>query len=86
MYLAPQHQRLLEVSAITASVSAARGYRTVTSVDELRGFGFARACHVPGLLIPLHAAPPGSEPTFPIDAQLIGRILLQRPNGRPTQP
>ncbi len=53
--LLPQHQSLLDASAISPEVVAARGYRSVTDKDELRAlsFGFVQ-CSVPALLIPIH--------------------------------
>src|SRR5216684_3709175 len=52
--LAPQHQRLLDSSAIAPHVAAARGYRTVTERSEIRELRFSKSCPLPGLLIPLH--------------------------------
>ena len=52
--LAPNHARLLELSAIAPKMVAARGYRTVTDVSEIRAMGFSQSCSVPGLLIPVH--------------------------------
>ena len=54
--LAEHHIKALkEGSAISDDVIEARGYRTITSKDELEELGFARSqCHVPGLLIPLY--------------------------------
>ena len=52
--LSPQHLSMLHASAISDSVILARGYRTVTSLADLRALGFAPAqCRVPGLLLPL---------------------------------
>jgi putative DNA primase/helicase len=52
--LAPQHAALLERSAITPEVVAARGYRTVTIATELRRLGFSGAqARVPALLVPV---------------------------------
>ena len=53
--LSPKHLCMLkEESAISDEIIEARGYRTITSKDELEELGFARSqCHVPGLLIPV---------------------------------
>ena len=52
--LAPQHQRLVDASAIAADVVAARGYRTITEFPDIRELRFVKSCSVPGLLIPVH--------------------------------
>lgn len=55
--LSPFHRRLLDDSAISERVAISRGYRTVTSADELRALGFADyQSKVPGLLIPISDA------------------------------
>ena len=52
--LLPQHQKLLEGSAINEAVAEARGYRSITEKEELLRLGFSRAqTRVPDLLIPL---------------------------------
>src|SRR5688500_223591 len=52
--LAPHHAALIDASAITPEVAAARGYRTVTSRAELRRRGFSDAqARTPALLIPV---------------------------------
>jgi len=52
--LLPQHQALVEQSAITSEVAAARGYRSILQKAELRRLGFSdRQCNPPGLLIPV---------------------------------
>lgn len=52
--LLPQHQALLEASAIAPAVAQARGYRTLTGVAEARSLGFSAAqARVPALLIPI---------------------------------
>lgn len=58
MTLLPQHQALVTASAITDAVRDARGYRSVTSADELKLLGFApyQAKLVPGLLVPIRDA------------------------------
>ena len=53
--LLPQHQQLIDKSAISSEVSAERGYRSVTVRAELRRLGFTETqCRVPALLIPIH--------------------------------
>lgn len=55
--LSPKHAALLRASAITPTVAAARGYRTVNSGGVLAKLGFYKTqCLTPGLLIPLHGA------------------------------
>ncbi len=50
----PQHQKLIDDSAISLEVASKRGYRSVTTKAELRGLGFKDSqCRVPGLLIPI---------------------------------
>jgi hypothetical protein len=52
--LLPQHQTLIDASAIAPEVAAARGYRSVTDPADLRALGFADyQATVPGLLIPM---------------------------------
>jgi hypothetical protein len=52
--LLPQHEALIAASAIAPEVTAARGYRSVTSRAELERLGFGRAQrNVPALLIPV---------------------------------
>jgi len=52
--LAPQHQALIDASAITADVAAARRYYTATTKTELAGLGFSEAQRrVPALVIPI---------------------------------
>src|SRR5215217_7360058 len=52
--LLPQHRALIEGSAITYEVAAARGYWSATSADQLRALGFADAqCRPPALVIPV---------------------------------
>jgi hypothetical protein len=52
--LLPQHAALITGSAISAEVSAERGYRTVFSKTELDSLGFAKAQRrAPALLIPI---------------------------------
>ncbi len=53
--LLPQHQKLIDDSAIAPVVAAARGYRSVTSKSELKRLGFSdRQCRTPALLIPMY--------------------------------
>ena len=53
--LAPAHQKLLDASAISATVAAARGYRTVVEDVELARLGFSRTQWLgSGLLIPIY--------------------------------
>jgi hypothetical protein len=53
--LLPQHQALIDSSAIDPEVAAARGYRSVTTKAELQRLGFsASQTRVPALLIPIH--------------------------------
>lgn len=63
--LSAEHRRaLLQGSAISPEVIAARGYRTVTCRKDLEDLGFngfsPAQQRVPGLLIPLHS--PDSTP------------------------
>ena len=52
--LLPQHQALIEASAITPEVAQARGYRSITSRDELQRLGFPASQQlVPALLNPV---------------------------------
>jgi len=52
--LLPAHHALISASSISPEVSHARGYRSVTSVSELRRLGFSDVqCSVPALLIPV---------------------------------
>ena len=54
IFLLPQHQQVLDDSAISSEVVSVRGYRTVTVKAELRRLGFKdNQCRVPGLLIDL---------------------------------
>jgi len=55
--LSPAHRRMLqEQRVISPEVIEARGYRTVTSKNDLYELGFTKAQQrAPGLLIPLHA-------------------------------
>lgn len=53
-HLLPQHQALLDASAITQTVAAARGYRSITKKSDLRTLGFTESqCAVPALLVPI---------------------------------
>lgn len=62
--LLPQHQQLLDASAITPEVAAARGYRSITTKAELKARGFRdRQCRVPALLIPLRN-PAGKQVSY----------------------
>jgi len=55
LLLLPQHQALIESSAIAPEVAAARGYRSVTTKAEMQRLGFgASQARVPALLIPVH--------------------------------
>ena len=52
--LLPQHQQLIDGSAMAPEVVEARGYRSLTTKAVVRGFGFAASqANVPGLLIPV---------------------------------
>lgn len=52
--LLPQHQALIDASAVSPEVAAARGYRSVTTKADLARLGFGAAQrNVPGLLIPI---------------------------------
>lgn len=61
--LSPEHLRMLrEGSSISGEVIAARGYRTITDVNELEQLGFSRdQCRVPGLLLPVHCTDGGNS-------------------------
>jgi hypothetical protein len=62
--LLPQHAALLDASAITPAVRAARGYRSVTRQSELERLGFARSQRsVPALLVPIYG-PNGRPSTY----------------------
>ena len=53
--LLPQHATMLALSAIDAGVARERGYRSITSTNDLRQLGFSAAQQrVPGLLVPIH--------------------------------
>jgi hypothetical protein len=53
--LAQHHVAELTRSAVTPAVAADRGYRTVTTIREVKRLGFAESqCLVPGLLIPVN--------------------------------
>ena len=56
--LLPQHQEMLEASAISLDVASARGYKSMGSrydQPELMALGFSKAqARIPGLLIPLY--------------------------------
>jgi hypothetical protein len=53
-FLLPQHQALLEASAISAEVAGTRGYWSALQKDDLRPLGFADyQCRVPALVIPV---------------------------------
>ena len=54
--LSPAHHNTLrEGSGISEEVIEARGYRTITTVDELEALGFSTAQRrVPGLLLPVY--------------------------------
>lgn len=56
--LLPQHQALIDGSAIAPEVARARGYRSVTTTGELAALGFApdqcQPAQVPGLLVPIY--------------------------------
>lgn len=53
--LAHHHADQLQQSGIAPAVAAQRGYRTATTVREVKRLGFAESqCLVPGLLIPVH--------------------------------
>jgi hypothetical protein len=52
--LLDHHQALIDASAISPDVAAARGYRSVTTKADLARLGFGAAQrNVPGLLIPI---------------------------------
>jgi len=53
--LSPEHQAMLDSSAIRPDVAKARGYRTITSKAEIVGLGFADyQARTPALLVPVH--------------------------------
>src|SRR5713101_5164816 len=55
MSLLPHHQKLLDGSAISPEVAAARGYESEDAVDALAGYGFTEAQRrVPALVIPVY--------------------------------
>ena len=49
----PQHEKLIEDSAIAPEVAQARGYRSVEIQAEMKRLGFSQAQCKPGLLIPI---------------------------------
>ena len=52
--LSAKHQALIDASAISKEVAAARGYRTITTKAELGRLGFtSRQQRVPALLLPI---------------------------------
>ena len=61
--LLPQHQALLDASAISPEVAHARGYRSVTEKRELAQIMPASQQLAPGLLIPLHNVY-GEQPAY----------------------
>lgn len=73
----PQHQELLEDSAIAIDVAEARKYVSVDTKDALVKRGFPRWVNVPGLLIPIWPID-GSEPT----AQYRSDRPSMRPDGQ----
>jgi hypothetical protein len=53
--LLPQHQALIDGSAISPEVAATRGYRSVMTKADMQRLGFsASQARVPSLLIPIH--------------------------------
>jgi hypothetical protein len=53
-FLLPQHQSMIDASAIAPDVARVRGYRSIERDRDLRALGFADyQCRVPGLLVPL---------------------------------
>jgi hypothetical protein len=57
--LSPDHRAQLVASAITPAVAVQRGYRTATTIREVKRLGFAESqCLVPGLLIPTYGFDP----------------------------
>src|SRR5687768_15820868 len=58
--LTDHHRAELMKSGISPAVARERGYRTATTIREVKRLGFAESqCQVPGLLIPIHNV--GSE-------------------------
>jgi hypothetical protein len=56
-FLQPNHLQVLQDSAISSSVSRARGYQTIIRRSALRGYGFSpEQCRAPALLIPVYDA------------------------------
>src|SRR5437016_5797463 len=53
----PQHEHLLDESAIASEVARARGYRSATHEAEVEALGFkGKHARVPALVIPLYNA------------------------------
>ncbi|MEX2081894.1 MAG: hypothetical protein WEC33_09780, partial [Dehalococcoidia bacterium] len=53
--LGPEHQAMIDASAITSEVSQARGYFTATTKREIRDLGFPPSQQLPPtLVIPIH--------------------------------
>lgn len=85
----PHHQKLLDDSAISSEVAAARGYRSVTDPAELERLGFAlEQCLVPTLLVPRRTVygtdgPPQHRPDQP--RKIKGKIVkYETPKGSRT--
>jgi hypothetical protein len=63
--LADHHRRMLEESAITGAVIAARGYFTVEKKADVAALGFGPSLqYAPTLAIPVHGVVPGEAPWF----------------------
>jgi hypothetical protein len=79
-------ERLEAASAISPEVVSARGYYSVETRDELKGFRFPRDVgrHLPGLVIPVYAVRPREpgEPLEPTGLLLRPDVLYQFKDGR----
>jgi hypothetical protein len=74
--LLPQHEALIEGSAISPGVAAARGYRSATKRTELLRLGFGdRQSNVPALVIPVWSGVLGEAASYQSrpDVPRIGR-------------
>jgi hypothetical protein len=80
--LLPQHQALIDASAISPEVAATRGYWSATTKAELRRLGFSdRQCGVPALVLPVWSGVRGEIGSYQArpDRPRIGR------GGKPTK-
>ena len=77
-----EHLRMLrESSGISNAVILARGYRTITNVQELQALGFSsRQLRQPGLLLPRYATDgrsPGVDAIIAMELQTVTGVRQQ---------